>query len=176
LEEAVVELEARGEVEEFERPGRPAEDGAEDVRVLDVLLVDLGGVHALDLEYAALHAVEQRAEDEARVRPRPAQPLDRAFAEERAVRAVADDAEAVCHAYHVRGHVGCTYRPSGTRRGGGIGGAAHRTWRPRDREQSPAGAADDRRRQVRRPAELGRARGGTRGDAWRRRVDRMAGH
>ena len=42
-------------------------------------------VDALDHERAALLAVEQRPEDEARVRPRPAQPLDGALARSRAL-------------------------------------------------------------------------------------------
>ena len=98
LEEALVELEARREVVERELPARPAKHGSQDVRVLDVLLPDVGRVHPFDDERAAALPVEQRAEDEARVGPRPAQPLHRSIAEERVVRAVSDDPEAVCHA------------------------------------------------------------------------------
>ena len=54
-------------------------------------------VDALDDEGAALLAIEERPEDEARVGARPAQPLHRSVLEQCAVRAVADDAEAVCH-------------------------------------------------------------------------------
>ena len=57
----------------------------------------VGRVDALDRERAALLAVEERAEDEARVGARPAHPLDRALLEECAVRAVTDDGEAVAH-------------------------------------------------------------------------------
>ena len=97
LEEAVVELEAGREVDELERAAFPGENGAQDVRVLEVRLLDLARVDALDSERAALLAVEERTEDEARVGARPAQPLDRPLLEERAVRAVPDDGEAACH-------------------------------------------------------------------------------
>ena len=109
LEEAVVQVEAGGEVEELELPAGPAEEGAEHVRVLDVLLLHDLGVRALHGEDAASLAVEKRPEDEARVGPGPAEPFHRAVAEQRVVRAVADDAETVCHRDAIRGGVGCTY-------------------------------------------------------------------
>ncbi len=119
LEEAVVEMEARREVDELERTRLAAEDRAQHVGVLEVRLLDLGCVDALDRERAALLAVEQRTDDEARVGTRPAQPLDRALLEERAVRAVTDDGEALAHGSrgvgrdisrpYVRGRIGCTY-------------------------------------------------------------------
>ena len=97
LEEAVVEVEARREVDELEVAVVGAKDGSKDVRVVEVRLLDLGRVDALDREHAALLAVEQRTDDEARVRTRPAQPLDGALLEESAVRAVSDDGEALAH-------------------------------------------------------------------------------
>ena len=97
LEEAVVELEAGREVEELELAAGPVEHGPEDVRVLDVLLPHVGRVDAFDREDAASVPVEDRPEDEARVGARPAHPLHRPVAEQRVVRAVADDAEALCH-------------------------------------------------------------------------------
>ena len=111
LEEAVVEVESRREVDELEVARVAAEHRAQDVRVLDVRLLDLGRVDALDRERATLLAVEQRPDDEARVGTRPAQPLDRALLEEGAVRAVSDDGEAVAHGVEglIRGRVGCTY-------------------------------------------------------------------
>ena len=78
-------------------PPLAAEHRPQDVRVLDVRLLDVGRIDALDGERAALLAVEQRPEDEARVGARPAQPLDGALLEERAVRAVPDDGEASRH-------------------------------------------------------------------------------
>ena len=106
LEEAVVEVEARREVDELELAVLSPKDGAQDVRVFEVRLLDLGRVDALDRERAALFAVEKWTEDEARVRARPAQPFDGALLEESAVRAVSDDGEAAGH--------GCWY--SRTRR------------------------------------------------------------
>ncbi len=97
LEEAVVQVEAGGEVEELELPAGPAEDGAENVRVLEVLLPHDLGVHALHGEDAAPLAVEERPDDEARVGPGPAEPFHRPVAEQRVVGAVADEAEVVCH-------------------------------------------------------------------------------
>src|SRR6185436_17093578 len=97
LEEAVVELEARREVDQLERSALTSEGGLEDVRVLDVRLVDLRRVDALDGERAALLAIEQRPEDEARVGPGPAHEFDRALLEKGTVRAVSDDGEAVAH-------------------------------------------------------------------------------
>jgi hypothetical protein len=60
-------------------------------------LLDLDRVDTLDGEDASLLAIDERAEDEARVRAWPAHPLHRALSEERAVRAVPDDGEAVRH-------------------------------------------------------------------------------
>jgi hypothetical protein len=97
LERAVVEDEPRREVDELELAGRRPEDGAEDVRVLEVLLMDLGRVDSLDGEDAAALGVQERAEHEARVRARPAHPLDRPVADERVVRAVADEGETSRH-------------------------------------------------------------------------------
>ena len=114
LEEALVELEARREVDELERPVLAAPHRAQDVRVLDVRLLDRGRVDALDRERAALLAVEERPEDEARVRTRPAHPLHRALAEERAVRAVADDGEAVRHESGYSGKPGSFLAKTGT--------------------------------------------------------------
>ncbi len=81
LEVAVVELEARCEVDELELASGAAEDGTQDVRVLDVLLAHLGRVDALDAEHTAALAIEERPEDEARVRARPAHPLHGSLAE-----------------------------------------------------------------------------------------------
>jgi hypothetical protein len=97
LEVAVVELEARCEVDELERPAVSAEHGAQDVRVLDVGLLHQGRVDALHGEGAALLTIEERAEDEARVGARPAQPLDGALLQDSAVRAVSDDGETEAH-------------------------------------------------------------------------------
>ena len=97
LEEAVVEVEARCEVDELERAARAVEHRSQHVRVLDVLLADLLGSDALYHEGSGSLAVEQRAEDEARIGTWPAEPLHRSVPEERAVGAVADDAEAVGH-------------------------------------------------------------------------------
>ena len=72
----------------------------------------LGRVDAFHDERAAALPVEERAEDEARVGPRPAQPLHRSVAEEGVVRAVSDDPEAVCHRGVFRRRVGCTYLPA----------------------------------------------------------------
>ena len=58
---------------------------------------DVGDVDALDDERAAALAIEQRAEDEARIGPRPTQPLHGALGDEGVVRAVTDDSE---HARH----------------------------------------------------------------------------
>ena len=145
LEEAVVEVEARREVDELELAMLSTKDGAQDVRVLEVRLLDLGRVDPLDRERAALLAVEERAEDEARVGSRPAEPLDGALLQESAVRAVSDDGEAAGH--------GCWY--SRTRRlylprtatPRSTAGAEHRTPRARHREQ-PATDPPDHRRQV----------------------------
>ena len=57
----------------------------------------LDGVQALDGERPSAVAVEERPEHEARIRTRPAEPLDGSVPNERAVRAVADDAEAARH-------------------------------------------------------------------------------
>ena len=97
LEKAVVLLEPRRKVDELEGPARPVEHRTENVRVLDVLLPDVRRVDTLDREHPAALGVEQGAEDEARVRAWPAHPLHRPVAEQRAVRAVADDAETACH-------------------------------------------------------------------------------
>jgi hypothetical protein len=97
LEEAVEELEAGREVDELERPALAVEGRPEDVRVLCVHLLDRVGVDTLDRELAALLPIEERPEDEARVGTRPAQPLDRALLDERVVRAVPDDREALAH-------------------------------------------------------------------------------
>ena len=101
LEEPVVQLEARREVDQLERPALAAEDRSQHVRVLDVDLLDVRRIDALDGERASLVAVEERPEDEARVGSRPAHPLDGALLEERAVRAIPDDGEALAH--------GCSY-------------------------------------------------------------------
>ena len=58
LEEAVVQGEARREVDDLERAAVAAEDRAHDVRVLDVRRLDHRRVDALDREGAALLAVE----------------------------------------------------------------------------------------------------------------------
>ena len=84
-------------------PSGPLNTVCEDVRVLDVLLPDVLGADALDGERSAALAVEQRADDEARVGPRPAQPLHGSLAEKGVVRAVPDDAEAVGHGGAVAG-------------------------------------------------------------------------
>jgi hypothetical protein len=97
LEEPVVQLEARREVDELELAAVAREHGADDVRVLEVARLDLVRIDAFDRERPAALTVEERAEHEARVRAGPAEPLDRAVLEQRAVRAVSDDGEAVGH-------------------------------------------------------------------------------
>ena len=97
LEEAVVQREARREVDHLEGAAVAAEHRSHDVRVLDVGRLDQVRIDALDRERAALLAVEQRAEDEARVGARPAEPLDGALLQEGAVGAVPDDGEASSH-------------------------------------------------------------------------------
>ena len=78
----VVEEKARGEIDQFERSRRAREDRAQDIGVLDVVVGDARDLDPVDGEGTALLTVEERAEDEARIRSRPAEPFDRAARDE----------------------------------------------------------------------------------------------
>ena len=100
LEEAVVELEARREVDELERAAFPGEHSAQDVRVLEVRLLDLARVDPSTVR-RPLFAVEKRAEDEARIGTGQ-QPFDQALLQEGVVQAVSDDGETLAHGSYSR--------------------------------------------------------------------------
>jgi hypothetical protein len=92
LEVAIVEVESRSKIQKLERARRRSEHGAQNVGVLDVLLLHGERVRRLHVEGSPFFCIEKGSKDEAAVHARPAEPGDRTVLEQRAVRAVAYDA------------------------------------------------------------------------------------